>query len=626
MTVQGSDMRMDAPLSLRDVLQKIVQELEAGQTLDRSVFAGSVFDGLAALFGLNDAESAALALLAGAALDRRCAAALSHSGGSLSVGDLMASLPRLDWESLSSGSVLRSWFLIRVDRALNLQDSAVGIDPRILDWCLGLATPDARLGPYLRPLAQAGILSDPHTKVADGCAERLADRVSRGGAGHCVVVGEGPATRDAVAARIAQALTMEPVGVDPAFFELPVVERSALERILARETVLARVMPVFSLEVFSAREASRLRTLEMPTLILAGEMAHRVALPPGAEAVTLEPPDAIGRAALWQYHLGEGNKANTADLAETFTIGADEIAQIAADLQHLSPNERAAAAKQAARRHLAPPPDPLVQEIKPHVSWEDLVLPGATEATLRLITAQIRHRAHVYREWHFGERLSRGLGITALFSGPSGTGKTLAAEVMAAELGLPLLRVNLAQVVDKYIGETEKHLDHVFRMAERAGAILFFDEAEALFHKRGDGDNAQERFSAMTVAYLLQRLETCAATCLLATNMRASVDDAFLRRMRFAVHFAFPAAAERTRLWAAAFPAQAPLENIDTATLAILPATGGTIRNAALNAAFLAADAGGAIGMDEVLAALEIENAKLPQPIDLAPLRRRVLP
>ncbi len=624
MTVQGPDIRADAPQSLRTVLPGIAQAVEAGQPLDRTAFAGSAIDDLAALFSLNDAECAALALLGGAALDRRCATALVPSGGPLTVGDLMAQLPRLGWESLSPGSVLRSWFLIRVERAPGLQDSAVSIDPRILDWCLGLSTPDARLGPYLRPLGQAGILSEQHAHIADGCAARLADRVSRGGAGHCVIVGEGPATRDAVATRMAQAVTMQPVGMDAAFFEAPAAERSALERILARETVLARVMPVFALETFGAREASRLQSLEMPTLVLAGDMAHRAALPPGAEAVTLDAPDAVGRAVLWRHHLGDGAEAYTADLAETFVIGADDIARIATGLQHLPPDDRPAAAKAAARAFLAPPPDPLVQEIKPHVSWEDLVLPPATEATLRLITAQIRHRAQVYRDWHFGDRLSRGLGITALFSGPSGTGKTLAAEVMAAELGLPLLRVNLAQVVDKYIGETEKHLDHVFGMAERAGAILFFDEAEALFHKRGDGDNAQERFSAMTVAYLLQRLESCAATCLLATNMRASVDDAFLRRMRFAVHFAFPALAERTRLWAAAFPAQAPLDNVDAAKLAILPATGGTIRNAALNAAFLAAEAGSAIGMDQVLAALEIENAKLAQPIDLAPLRRRV--
>ncbi|MEW9920200.1 ATP-binding protein [Marimonas sp. MJW-29] len=623
MTLHGPDIRPEPPRRLTEMLADLSAAFETEGQPGATLLTGTVFEDLASRFGLDAPETSAIAMLAAAAIDQRSAAALSASGHAPTVADLMTAIPGLRWESLSQSAVLRGWFLIRLGSAQQLRNSTVAIDSRILDWCQGDNTPDARLGPHLRPLAARDILSDRQCRRADTAADTLAERITRAGTGSLVIVGEGQGTRDALASRVAASLSMEPLGIDASLFDTPAADSRALQRLLARETVLARALPLITVETLGPREAAFCRSLEMPALILADSIAHRTLLPRGAELFTLEPPDAAERSELWHRHLELPAHAALSDLAESFVIGADDIARIAADLEPLPPDARADAAWATARQHLAPPPEPLVQEIRPTVGWADLILPPATEATLRLIASQIRHRARVYRDWHFADRLSRGLGVTALFSGPSGTGKTLAAEVIAAELDLPLLRVNLSQVVDKYIGETEKHLDHVFAMAERAGAILFFDEAEALFHKRGDGESAQERFAAMTVAYLLQRLECCNATCILATNMRASVDDAFLRRIRFAVHFAFPAAAERARLWAAAFPGEAPLDRVDPVTLALLPATGGTIRNAALNAAFLAAETESAIGMTHVCAALEIENAKLAQPIDLGPLRRR---
>ncbi|MEM8657414.1 MAG: ATP-binding protein, partial [Pseudomonadota bacterium] len=386
-----------------------------------------------------------------------------------------------------------------------------------------------------------------------------------------------------------------------------------------RETVLDHLLPVFEVAALNTDLTTQVHRLEVPSLTLSEKGAG---LDPDApRAFHLEPPDANERAGLWQATLGLKAPEEARALAEDFVLDADEIEAIA----RRTPQgpERAAAARAEAVRALRPAADPLVSVLDPKAGWPDLILPERTVGALRAITAQARHRHQVYAEWGFSGPTGRGRGLTALFSGPSGTGKTLAAEVIAHELGLGLLRVDLSQVVDKYVGETEKHLDRVFTLADRSGAVLLFDEAEALFRQRGDDDAGARHFVSMTVSYLLQRLESCRGTCLLTTNMRSAVDDAFLRRLRFVVPFAFPALAERQRLWAAAFPPEAPQSGLDHARLAALPVAGGTICTIALNAAFLAAEDSGEIGMTHVIAALELDNAKLDQPIDLGPLRRR---
>src|SRR6185437_7411183 len=192
--------------------------------------------------------------------------------------------------------------------------------------------------------------------------------------------------------------------------------------------------------------------------------------------------------------------------------------------------------------------------------------------------------------WGFAARTTRGLGISALFAGPSGTGKTLAAEVLANDLQLDLYRIDLSQVVSKYIGETEKNLRAVFDAAETSGAVLLFDEADALFGKRSEVRDSHDRYANIEVSYLLQRMESYRGLAILTTNRRSSLDTAFLRRIRFVIPFPFPDAGLRERIWARIFPPETPTRDLDTAKLARLNVTGGNIRNIALNAAFLAAD------------------------------------
>jgi SpoVK/Ycf46/Vps4 family AAA+-type ATPase len=221
----------------------------------------------------------------------------------------------------------------------------------------------------------------------------------------------------------------------------------------------------------------------------------------------------------------------------------------------------------------------------------------------------------VYEAWGFASKSTRGVGISALFAGPSGTGKTMAGEVLANELRLDLFRIDLSQVVSKYIGETEKNLRRVFDAAEEGAAILLFDEADALFGKRSEVKDSHDRYANIEVSYLLQRMEDYRGLAILTTNRRDALDAAFLRRIRFMVEFPFPEAAQRAEIWRRIFPQQAPTEGLRIDRLARLNAAGGHIRNIAVGAAFLAADADEPVRMSHVLSATRSEFAKLEKPL-----------
>jgi SpoVK/Ycf46/Vps4 family AAA+-type ATPase len=255
--------------------------------------------------------------------------------------------------------------------------------------------------------------------------------------------------------------------------------------------------------------------------------------------------------------------------------------------------------------------DDLAQRIEPAYGWDDLVLPAEVDAQLREIGAQVMYRHLVYGAWGYEHRLNRGRGISALFAGASGTGKTMAAEVLANELKLPLYRIDLAGVVSKYVGETEKNLRRIFHSAEQSGTVLFFDEADALFGKRTDVKDSHDRYANIEVNYLLQLMETYSGLAILATNRRQAIDRAFLRRLRFVVDFVFPGVYHRRRIWRRVFTSDVPLGRIDYNQLAQLEIAGGNIHSIALNAAFLAAADGGVVQMEHIMAAARREYAKI---------------
>jgi SpoVK/Ycf46/Vps4 family AAA+-type ATPase len=245
--------------------------------------------------------------------------------------------------------------------------------------------------------------------------------------------------------------------------------------------------------------------------------------------------------------------------------------------------------------------------------WDDLVLPARQLSLLQSISSYLRHRDLVLQEWGYERTVARTQGLKAMFAGESGTGKTMAAQVLANELGLELYRVDLATVVSKYIGETEKNLDRIFAAAEGSNAILFFDEADALFGKRSGVSDAHDRYANIEVAYLLQKMEGYVGAVILATNFRSNIDDAFLRRLDFVIDFPFPEADDRRRIWQLLLPAQAPVsEDVDLDFLATrFKLSGGGIRNCSLAAAFIAAEESGTIGMEHLVRAVALEYGKL---------------
>jgi len=273
-------------------------------------------------------------------------------------------------------------------------------------------------------------------------------------------------------------------------------------------------------------------------------------------------------------------------------------------------------------RSLARPKlEDLAQRIVPGATWDDLVLPDLQKKTLRQLATQVRHRMKVYETWGFAQRGRRGLGVSALFTGVSGTGKTMAAEVLARDLRLDLYRVDLSSVVSKYIGETEKNLKLVFDAAEDGGVLLLFDEADALFGKRSEVRDSHDRYANIEVGYLLQRMEAYQGLAILTTNLKSSMDTAFQRRLRFTVNFPFPDAAHREAIWKKVFPEATPTSNLDPRWLAQLNVTGGNIRNIALNAAFLAAESGTPVSMANLAEAARLEALKIERPLSDAETR-----
>ena len=333
--------------------------------------------------------------------------------------------------------------------------------------------------------------------------------------------------------------------------------------------------------------------------------------------VDVAQPTADEQAQAWRQELGPAAGDAPERLAGQFDLGVPTIERIARAARG-QPDDRPVGERAwtvslvETRKGLGA----LAQHIDPKATWEDIILPDAEVRLLRRIADQVGYRSVVYQSWGFATKTSRGLGISALFAGPSGTGKTMAAEVIANHLRLNLYRIDLSAVVSKYIGETEKNLARLFQAAEGGGVVLFFDEADALFGKRTEIRDSHDRYANIEINYLLQRMEAYRGLAILATNMKTALDIAFMRRLRFVVNFPYPSPVERRLIWQKVFPAETSTEGLVFDRLAKLNFTGGDIRNVAVNAAFMAARDGTAVTMPHVLEAARAETRKLERPID----------
>ncbi len=349
----------------------------------------------------------------------------------------------------------------------------------------------------------------------------------------------------------------------------------------------------------------------------------------GLVSVPLRVPGHRERRSVWERTVGDQGArldADTAEvLSERFRLLPDQIADAVSsafeqarvrgspdgDAPVPAPEELFAAARAQSGQELAA----LARRVQPAATWKSIVVPASTEIQLREMCAWVASRSRVLADWGFDRRLALGKGLTALFVGPTGVGKTLAAEVMARELQLELFKIDLSTVVSKYVGDTEKTLEKIFAAAECTDAVLFFDEADALFGKRSEVRDSHDRYANIEVAFLLQKMEQYEGIAILATNLRANMDEAFTRRLQFVVEFPFPDERLRRDLWRVLFPPETPRdEAIDFGALARLRLAGGNVKNVVLSAAFLAAAEGKPVGMAHLVHAAHREFEKLGLP------------
>jgi ATPase family associated with various cellular activities (AAA) len=619
---------------IRSRLRHMAGDADAGDAGGRPPAA---LEDLARQLGLSGFERQVVLLCVAMELDTGVASLCAHAHGDAgrpypTFALALTLFEHPTWDALAPDGPLRAWRLIEVHQRSEepLLTSLLRIDERILHHAKGLACVDERLGPLLAPMPGGDVAEATGSPAVREVADALR-RADAGRAGAFVyLLGSDPEAGRELAEGAAAASGLLLRRLSARVLEAPDAEADALARLLRRECLLAPLalyLDARELEPAAARRLSEfLGRLAGPgggPLFVALEEVPPDA-PPAALAPDVGRPAPGEQRAAWAEELGHHAGELPGRLAGQFHLGRSairRIARVACCGGTSDPQEFGARLWDACRRATRPRLEALAVRLEPRATWDELVLPPAELALLRLVAVRARRRSTVYDDWGFRRKLGRGLGLSVLFVGESGTGKTLAAEVLASELRLDLYRIDLSAVVSKYVGETEKNLRRLFDAAEDGGAILFFDEADALFGKRGEVKDSHDRYANIEVNYLLQRIEAYQGLAVLATNMKAALDPAFLRRLRSVVRFPFPGPAERRAIWPRAFPPGVPLGELDWDRLARFNLTGGSIQNIALDAAFLAADAGVPVAMAQVLEAARAEFRKLERPVDEADFR-----
>lgn len=639
-----------------------LQSSSAAVTLPEALTPPAAIDQLCQMFRLSHFERAIVLLCAGMELQSDLATLLANSSNdpqrsSPTFSLALTHFPQGHWSALTPESPLRRWHLIELGTASTLIHSPLRLNERILHFLLG----DTQLEPQLiglvttlptalltLPPSQQQLVAEVSTLLQatqapsliqlcgyDSATKRAIATVAcaQMGCGLLNVMADILPTdlhqlhlmqtlleREALLTNSLLLLDCDGVRDSIEGSAAPHSQSTAIARLMetchktmfvfSRDRRSARQRPVFSFEVTQPTTTEQ-RQIWLQSLEAALEQEG---VRKGAE-----PSQIIPQIDKLVSHFSLSPLAIQMVCAQGISKPASltPAASLSLRSQLPLPSEQPLPERlwKACLSYARPQMEELAQPIRSQVDWDDLVLPEKEKQILQTVATQVKQRSKVYEQWGFANKGQRGLGISALFAGGSGTGKTLAAEVLANELHLDLYRVDLSSVVSKYIGETEKNLRRIFDAAEMGGSILLFDEADALFGKRSEVKDSHDRYANMEVAYLLQRMEAYRGLAILTSNLKNSLDQAFLRRIRFVVHFAFPEATQRAEIWQRVFPKSTPIQNLSYQKLARLNVSGGNIRNIALNAAFLAADADVPIQMQHLLQAAQSEYIKLERPL-----------
>lgn len=595
-------------------------------------------DTLAAVFGLSSFERSILLMCAGVELDSNFASLVTSLEGDAakmlpSFSLALSAFKDAHWNALSPNAPLRYWRLLELNPGQVITKSPVKIDEHILHYITGVHYPDERLKGIIEPVIDESIPVPSQRELANHFLQACSQRFANTMLPVMQLCGDEMSDKTTIAAFTSSRLGLNLYSISPYSFPGNFRELNELIRLWNREAALNACALYLDCSGLDTSDKYRLQSVtslieNVNGLIILSTGQWSPALRRQKIVLDVHKPTPAEQLMLWKSSLGE--EADKLDghlekLVSHFNLSAKTLHSSSLEvLQHQSSNgiEKESSAYlgkilwKACCKNTRPQVDELARRIEPVSNWDDLVLPEAQKQILKEVSMQVKQRTRVYNEWGFAGLGSRGLGISALFIGESGTGKTMASEVLANELQLDLYHIDLSQVVNKYIGETEKNLKRIFDAAEVGGAILLFDEADALFGKRSDVKDSHDRYANIEVSFLLQRMEAYRGLAILTTNMKSAIDKAFLRRIRFVVQFPFPDAFQRAEIWKRIFPHNTPREGLEMDKLARLNISGGNIRNIALNAAFIAADEGTPVRMSHISRAARSEYNKLEKPLN----------
>ncbi len=592
----------------------------------------AALDTLATALNLSPFEQKILLLCAGTELDARFSQLIAAIQGNPacihpSFGLAMAVFDDAYWSALAPDAPLRYWQLVTLSAEQVLVKSPLRIDEQVLHYLTGVHYMDERLGEIIKPACPDDFLVASHAGLAHAIVEACGPD-DTGAAVPLISLKGNSADKLAVAAKACTGLGLRLHAIS--FFTFPdtIKESVVLARLWNRTAALNHYALLVDATGMDTADKMRIRIAvsfmeQVQGMLLLSTDGWKPDTTRRQIAFAVPKPTREEQMQLWKTNLGKAAdnlNGQLHDVVLHFDLSAKTIAHACREAGNgaTASSDKAALGTlvwKACCAHTRPKVDELAQRIEPVAGWDDLVLPEAQKGILQEIGIQVKRRHKVYHDWGFNSKGSRGLGITALFCGESGTGKTMAAEVLANSLRLDLYRIDLSQVVNKYIGETEKNLKRIFDAAEEGGAILLFDEADALFGKRSDVKDSHDRYSNIEVSYLLQRMEAYGGLAILTTNMKSALDKAFLRRIRFVVPFPYPDAQLRARIWKRIFPHHTPVGNLDMEKLSRLNVPGGNIRNIALNAAFWAADEDVPVQMNHIWRAVKSEYTKMEKPL-----------